>query len=106
MTEIQRMDDGNRLRAQFDRGTARPADRSEPGKTAKSNPHEHPALGSGQLQADIIRTIEAIEVPAKEEIAKSVAYVTERIGGEAGAGLAAQANVVPPRALALLTDAA
>ena len=106
MTEIQRLDDGSRLKAQIDRGTARPAGSPEPGKTTQPNPTQHPALGSGVLQADIIRSIAAIEVPPKEEIAKSVAFVTERIGGEAGAGLAAQANVVPPRALALLTDAA
>ena len=105
MTEILRRDDGHRLRAQIDRGTARPADGPEPGKPAQPDP-QHIALGSGALQADIIRVIAAIEVPAKEEVARSVAYVSERISGEAGAGLVAQANVVPPRALALLTDAA
>ena len=105
MTEIQRMDDGHRLRAQIDRGTARPAAGPEPGNIPQPYP-QHIALGSGALQADIIRVIAEIEVPAKEEVAKSVAFVSERISGEAGAGLAAQANVVPPRALALLTDAA
>ena len=106
MTEIHGLDDGHRLRALIDRGTARPADRPEPGQIQKTEQPHHSTLGSGQLQVDIIRTIEAIEVPAKEEVAKSVAFVSERISSEAGAGLAAQANVVPPRALALLTDAA
>ena len=106
MTDIQRMDEGNRLRAQTDRGTARPADRPGPAPPAQPHNTQHALLGSGVLQADIIRDIAEIEVPPKEEVARSVAYVTERISGEAGAGLAAQANVVPPRALALLTDAA
>ena len=105
MTDILRMDEAHRPRPQFDRGTARTAERPEPGKTP-TDEYTHPALGSGVLTADIIRAIAAIEVPAKEEVATSVAFVTERISSEAGAGLAAQANVVPPRALALLTDAA
>ena len=105
MTQILRMDDGHRHRAEFDRGTARPADGPRTGQTTTTQ-QSHPALGSGVITADIIRAIAAIEVPAKEEVATSIAFVTERIGGEAGAGLVAQANVVPPRALALLTDAA
>lgn len=106
MTEILRMDDGHRHRAQFDRADARPANRPEPGhQTAEGEQLSHPALGSGVLQADILRTIAAIEVPAKEEVAKSIAFVSDRISSHAGAGLAAQANIVPPRALALLTDA-
>lgn len=105
MTEILRMDDGHRHRAQFDRADARPANGPEPGhKTTDGTMITHPALGSGVLQADILRTIAAIEVPAKEEVAKSIAFVSDRIISHAGAGLAAQANVVPPRALALLTD--
>ena len=104
MTEILRMDDGHRYRAGFDRGTARSADSPRTGQATNAE-QSHPALGSGVITADIIRAIAAIEVPAKEEVAKSVAFVTERIEGEAGAGLVAQANVVPPRALALLTDA-
>ena len=103
MTEILRMDEAHRPRAEFDRGTARSTNGPGTGQTPKQE-MSHPALGSGVLTADIIRAIAAIEVPAKEEVAKSVAYVSERINGEAGAGLAAQANVVPPRALALLTD--
>jgi hypothetical protein len=103
VTDILRMDEAHRTRAEFDRGTARPADRSGTGQTTTSD-ESRLALGDGVLTAQVIRAIAAIEVPAKEEVAKSVAYVSERISGTAGAGLAAQANVVPPRALALLTD--
>ena len=103
MTQIHRMDDGHRPRAEFGRGTERPADGPRTGQTT-SLEMSHPALGPGVLQADIMRAIAAIEVPAKEEVATSVAFVSDRISSEAGAGLAAQANVVPPRALALLTD--
>ena len=105
MTEIQRLDDGNRMRHQIDRGTARPAERPGTGN-APQKVQTHPALGAGVLQQDIIAVIAAIEVPAEQDVAKSVEYVSERISSHAGAGLAAQANVVPPRALALLTDAA
>ena len=105
MTEILRMDDGHRHRAQFDRADARPANLPEPGhKNTDGTILTHAALGSGVLQADIVRTIAAIEVPAKEEVAKSIAFVSDRISSHAGAGLAAQAKLVPPRALALLTD--
>lgn len=104
MTEIHRLDDGHRRWAEIDRGAPQSAHGPAPGHTTGSQLN-HPALGQGVLQADIIRTIAAIQVPAEEEVATSVAFVSERISSEAGAGLAAQANVVPPRALALLTDA-
>lgn len=104
MTQIHRMDEGHRPRAEFDRGTTRPTDSPRTGQTTAPEDVSHPALGPGVLQADIMRAIAAIEVPAKEEVAKSIAFVSERISGEAGAGLAAQSNVVPSRALALLTD--
>jgi hypothetical protein len=103
VTEIHALDDGNRRWAPIDRGTARPAEGPGTGGGA-AHRESHPILGSGVLQADIVRAIAEIEVPPKEEIAKSVAFVSDRISSEAGAGLAAQANVVPPRALALLTD--
>ena len=108
MTDIQRLDEGHRRWGEIERGGATRSD--EAPRTEKPaqpvQPHPHPALGSGVLQADIIRSIAAIEVPAKEDVAKSVEYVSERISSNGGAMLAAQANVVPPRALALLTDAA
>ena len=104
MTDNLRVDDGHRRWAEVDRGASRPADRPAPGKTTASTDVPHPAVGSGVLQADLIRTLAAIEVPPKEDVWPSVAWVSERISGEAGAGLVAQANVQPPRALALLTD--
>jgi hypothetical protein len=96
------MDDGHRRWDRIDKESSRPAHR--PAAAVPTGPNNQP-LGQGPLQAEIVRTIAAIEVPAKEEVAKSVAWVTERISGTAGAGLAAQANVQAPRALALLTDA-
>ena len=105
MNDIRRLNDGHRRWAEIDRGTARPAGPGTGGPLEQADAAAHRALGSGVLQAEIVRSIAAIEVPPESEVAKSVAWVSERISSEAGAGLAAQANVQPPRAVALLTDA-
>ena len=99
-----RVEGGHRHRVDIERSHGRPADRPESSRAAPQTDLTQPILGSGPLTAEIIRVISEIEVPAKEEVAKSIAWVTDRISSEGGGMLAAQANVQPPRALALLTD--
>jgi hypothetical protein len=101
-----RVEGGHRHWADVNRGHGRPTDRPETSRAAPQTELPQPILGSGPLTSEIIRIIAAIEVPAKEEVAKSIPWVTERIASSGGGMLAAQANVQPPRALALLTDAA
>ena len=106
MTEIHGMDMGHRRWADVDRADARPTHRPPTGaeKPQDGGKPQWPTPGYGVLQASLIRTIESIEVPPKEEVAKSLEWLSRRIADEGGAGLAAQANLQPARVLALLAE--
>lgn len=105
MTDIQRMDDGHRRWAEVGRGE--PAAGRGPGTGGPPKTQVEDATfessGPGALQAEILQTLAAIEVPPKEEVARSVEWVSSRISDEAGAGLVAQANLQPARTLALVS---
>ncbi len=105
MTDIQRLDDGHRRWADVDRAEARPGRGPGTGgaQHGKVEDASYEVSGFGALQAEILQTLAAIEVPPKEEVARSVEWVTNRIGDEAGAGLVAQANLQPARTLALIS---
>ena len=105
MTDIQRLDDGHRRWAEVGRAE-QPADRGPGTGGPPKMPVEDAsfeASGFGALQAEILQTLSEIEVPPKEEVARSIEWVSTRISDEAGAGLVAQANLQPARALALVS---
>ena len=106
MTEIHGAEIGHRHWAEVGRAEEARPDRG-PGTGGPPNTQTEAAAfepsGFGALQAEILETLSKIEVPPKEEVARSVEWVSDRISDEAGAGLAAQANLQPARTLALVS---